>query len=375
MLFELLRVAMGVQENISRIPTTKEWDLLFKQAQEQSLAGICFAGIHRIVANTDGGFAKIGMTRSQFLEWLGVSIMIQNRNRQINLRCIELQRKLTKDRVQFCILKGQGAGLRYPCELSIYRQSGDIDVWMSGGTDKVVAYVNSIAPTDEITGNHVQFHLFEDTDVEMHFLPVRICNRFANSRLKKWLALQESNQMHHSVSFGDAELNVPTVEFDLVYQLLHIYKHLFNEGIGLRQIMDYYYVLKSKVDDETIQRVQKTVSVLGLDKFASALMWVIREVFCLDDEYLLWAPNKTDGEFLLNEILQMGNFGQGDQRFRLNKDDSHMKRYWQMSSSKWRFINHFPSEVFWQPIDLFLRFFEQRSLRKKISFVSSDTTN
>lgn len=375
MLFELLRVAMGVQENISRIPTTKEWDLLFKQAQKQSLAGICFAGIHRIVGNTDGGFAKIGMTRSQFLEWLGVSIMIQNRNRQINLRCIELQRKLTKDRVQFCILKGQGAGLRYPCELSIYRQSGDIDVWMSGGTDKVVAYVNSIAPTDEITGNHIQFHLFEDTEVEMHFLPIRICNRFANSRLKKWLALQESNQMRNPVPFGDVELNVPTDEFDLVYQMLHIYKHLFNEGIGLRQLMDYYYVLKSKVDDETIQHVQKTVSVLGLDKFASALMWVIREVFCLDDEYLLWAPNKTDGEFLLNEILQMGNFGQGDQRFRLNKDDSHMKRYWQMSSSKWRFINHFPSEVFWQPIDIFLRFFEQRSLRKKISLVSSDTTN
>ena len=102
---------------------------------------------------------------------------------------------------------------------------------------------------------------------------------------------------------------------------------------------------------------------------------MIREVFCLDDEYLLWAPNKTDGEFLLNEILQMGNFGQGDQRFRLNKDDSHMKRYWQMSSSKWRFINDFPAEVFWQPIDIFLRFFEQRSLRKKISLVSSDTTN
>lgn len=374
MLFELLRVAMGVQENISRIPTTKEWDLLFKQAQKQSLAGICFAGIHRIVANTDEGFAKIGMTKSQFLEWLGVSIMIQNRNRQMNLRCIELQRKLTEDGVQFCILKGQGAGLRYPCELSIYRQSGDIDVWMSGGIDKVISYVNSIAPTDEITGNHIQLHLFEDTDVEMHFLPVRICNRLANSRLKKWLALQECNQMHHSVPFGDAELNVPTDEFDLVYQLLHIYKHLFNEGIGLRQIMDYYYVLKSKVDGGAIQRVHKVISSLGLNKFASALMWVIREVFGLEVEYLLWDPNKRDGEFLLNEIMQMGNFGHGDQRFRLNKEDSHMKRFWQMSSSKWRFVSHFPSEVFWQPIDIFLRFFEQRSLRKKISLVSSDTT-
>ena len=371
MLFELLRVAMGVQENISRIPTTKEWDLLFKQAQKQSLAGICFAGIHRIVANTDEGFAKIGMTKSQFLEWLGVSIMIQNRNRQMNLRCIELQRKLTEDGVQFCILKGQGTGLRYPCELSIYRQSGDIDVWMSGGIDKVMAYVNGIAPTDEVTGNHIQFHLFEDTDVEMHFLPIRICNRLANSRLKKWLASQESNQMRNPVPFGDAELNVPTDEFDLVYQMLHIYKHLFNEGIGLRQLMDYYYVLKSKVDGGAIQRVHKVISSLGLNKFASALMWVIREVFGLEVEYLLWAPNKRDGEFLLNEIMQMGNFGHGDQRFRLNKEDSHLKRFWQMSSSKWRFVSHFPSEVIWQPIDIILRFFEQRVLRRRISLVSN----
>lgn len=371
MLFELLRVAMGVQENISRIPTTKEWDLLFKQAQKQSLAGICFAGIHRIVANTDEGFAKIGMTKSQFLEWLGVSIMIQNRNRQMNLRCIELQRKLTKDGVQFCILKGQGTGLRYPCELSIYRQSGDIDVWMSGGIDKVMAYVNGIAPTDEVTGNHIQFHLFEDTDVEMHFLPIRICNRLANSRLKKWLASQESNQMRNPVPFGDAELNVPTDEFDLVYQMLHIYKHLFNEGIGLRQLMDYYYVLKSKVDGGAIHRVHKVISSLGLNKFASALMWVIREVFGLEFEYLLWDPNKRDGEFLLNEIMQMGSFGHGDQHFRLNKEDSHMKRFWQMSSSKWRFVSHFPSEVIWQPIDIILRFFEQRVLHRRISLVSN----
>ena len=39
------------------------------------------------------------------------------------------------------------------------------------------------------------------------------------------------------------EIAIPTVEFNLIFQLTHIYAHLMNEGIGLRQLLDYYYVL------------------------------------------------------------------------------------------------------------------------------------
>ena len=36
---------------------------------------------------------------------------------------------------------------------------------------------------------------------------------------------------------------IPTVEFNIILQLTHIYSHLMNEGIGLRLLVDYYYVL------------------------------------------------------------------------------------------------------------------------------------
>ena len=36
---------------------------------------------------------------------------------------------------------------------------------------------------------------------------------------------------------------IPTVEFNIIFQLTPIYSHLMNEGIGLRQLVDYYYVL------------------------------------------------------------------------------------------------------------------------------------
>ena len=54
----------------------------------------------------------------------------------------------------------------------------------------------------------------------------------------------KEEQFSHRVMLGEqGEIAIPTVEFNLIFQLTHIYAHLMNEGIGLRQLLDYYYVL------------------------------------------------------------------------------------------------------------------------------------
>lgn len=370
MLFELIRVAIGTQDCLSHTPTADEWGKLYKAAKKQSLVGVCFAALQRLGADADEGFARIGMSEMMYLTWMGMTAKIQQKNQTVDEQCAALQKRLSADGVRFCILKGQGVGQRYAEHLLGLRQSGDIDVWMAGGMETVVRYVNGIVPTDEVTTNHIQFHVFEDTEVEMHYVPVRLGNRWANRKLGAWLHEQEERQMAHTVPFGDGVMHVPTLDFDVVYQLVHIYKHLFNEGIGLRQLMDYYFVMQrvtasDGLSDAEVQKVKSAVSSLGLEKFASAVMWVLQKVFGLGMIGMPWLPNQRDGEFLLNEIMQMGNFGHGDERFRMDKDDSHLKHFWQSSRSKWRFIGHFPSEVLWQPVDMFLRFFEQKALRKK----------
>lgn len=367
--FELIRVTIGTQEKLSHLPSSREWEKLYKEAKKQSLVGVCFAALQRLGADVDEGFAQIGLNEMLYLKWMGMAAKIQQKNEVVNLQCVALQKRLSDDDVRFCILKGQANALLYG-DLSFLRQSGDIDVWMSGGMKSVVRYVNGIVPTDEVTGSHVQMHVFENTEVEMHYVPIKLSNRLVNRRLTAWLREQEDRQMANTVPFGDGVMHVPTLEFDVVYQLLHIYKHLFNEGIGLRQLMDYYFVIKrvnasDGLSDADMQNVKSAVSDLRLEKFASAVMWVLQHVFGLSTIDMPWMPNQREGEFLLKEIMQMGNFGHSDERFRLNKDDSHLKHFWQSSQSKWRFIGHFPSEVLWQPIDMFLRFFELKSLRKK----------
>lgn len=353
--FELIRIALGNEECLSHSPTPDEWHMLFGMAQKQSMVGICFAGVRKL--------KQQNLPELLYQMWLGMATMILQRNETVNRQCAELQRRLSADGERFCMLKGQGAGLRYSKGLEMLRQPGDIDVWMAGGMKHVIEYANRIAPTNDVTNNHVQFHVFEDTEVELHYVPVRLSNRWINRRLKAWIISQEKMQMGHSVTFRDGVLNVPTDKFDKVYLLLHIYKHLFNEGIGLRQLMDYYFLLKNT--NANIE-IKKTLEELGVMRFAAAVMYVEREVFGLQDEYMICTPDEKAGRFLLDEILQMGNFGHNDNRFQLKNEDSHLKRFWQISISKWRFIDHFPNEAVWQPIDTFLRFFELRYLRRRV---------
>lgn len=92
-----------------------------------------------------------------------------------------------------------------------------------------------------------------------------------------------------------------------------------NEGIGLRQLVDYYYVLIS--DDLLLirDRVQKKLKELGLWKFAGGIMYIMQEVFGMPASRLIVPPNEKYGKFVQNEVLEAGNFGRYDARNRFGK--------------------------------------------------------
>ncbi len=66
-----------------------------------------------------------------------------------------------------------------------------------------------------------------------------------NRRLQHWFTRMAAEQFANEVTIGGRPVAVPTPVFNAVYQLTHIYNHLFYEGIGLRQLLDYHYVMMS----------------------------------------------------------------------------------------------------------------------------------
>ena len=148
---------------------------------------------------------------------------------------------------------------------------------------------------------------------------------------------------------GASIIPTPTLAFNRVYILVHIYRHLFHEGIGLRQLLDYYFVLHQGFTEEERTETMRTLRSLRMQRFTAAVMWVLQEVFAMDDRYLLTDPNEEEGRFLLSEIMLAGNFGHYDERIKRSAKVTEWGLFCRRVGRNLRFLRSYPSEVLWSP--------------------------
>lgn len=343
--FEFLQIAVGNRDKFLCCPSDEEWKQLFYFAQKQSLVGFLFCGIERL---PNEQLPK----RNLLLKWYGMAESIKKVNVIKNVRCAELDAILRKGNFKGCVLKGQGTALLYP--YPEYRQSGDIDMWVgtSDGRlvsiDTVISYAKQRGvQVSHVDIKHADMRFFNDTQVEIHFKPSYSYNFVYDGRLKSWyksLSKEQFDNFDSVVGFA-----YPTIYFNLVYSLLHIYRHLFSEGIGLRQMLDYYYILTNSTKEER-KRAYKTICRFGMKDFAGAAMFVLQEVLGLKDDYLLCESSSKSGLFLLKEILEAGNFGQYDNRIKRINKEKRIKRGFAQFARNLRFVRYYPQEVLLSPI-------------------------
>ena len=148
---------------------------------------------------------------------------------------------------------------------------------------------------------------------------------------------------------GASMIPTPTLAFNRVYILVHIYRHLFHEGIGLRQLLDYYFVLHQGFTEEERTETMRTLRSLRMQRFTAAVMWVLQEVFAMDERYLLTDPNEEEGRFLLSEIMLAGNFGHYDVRIKRSAKVTEWGLFCRRVGRNLRFLRSYPSEVLWSP--------------------------
>ncbi len=338
--FELIQVALGYKERLSRTPSDKEWSWINDLSRKQAIVGVLFPAIDKL--------SKQGQKPPLTLlyDWIAQSEQIKQRNILLNRKCIELMRMFADAGYESCILKGQGNALMYPEPL--LRTPGDIDIWIKGKRDVIIEFCNSKAYGCKEWHHHIQFPIWDDVDVEVHFVPsyTRV-PRFAN-RTQRYFEkfLREEIDGKGLISEGDKMYVLPK-EKKLVFQMSHMARHFFGGGIGMRQIMDYYYLLKSDGLWNKKDLVE-TLRDLELYKFAVAVMWVLKEVFGAEEELLFVPIDEKRGKLLLDEILAGGNFGHHDKRVseRIKKNSGMAA----LIIRNLHLIRLFPEEVMWTPI-------------------------
>lgn len=339
--FEIVQVSLGHRDILSRSLTDKEWNLLFVMAQKQAVAGITFVALDKLTSKSQK--PPTGL----LLEWIGVSEQIRSRNLQVNQKCKELEDYLASGGFKCCVLKGQGTALYYE-KNSIYRQSGDIDVWVKGERDEFIEYAKKKGlKIGHVDIKHSDVDFFEDVPVEVHFMPSWMFCPFKNKKLQRFFAEQTDRQFSNKDI--EAGFTHTTIEFDLVYSLVHIYRHVFEEGIGLRQLLDYYQILlhsNRQQRDDAFALLKE----LGMSKFVGGVNYVLRECFKLEEEFFICEPNDGHGSFLLSEILEAGNFGRYDNRYNRQDTTGRFSNGLITLKRDMRYLCYYPSEVLWMPL-------------------------
>lgn len=338
--FELISVAVGEREHLSKVPSSQEWRYIFEMAKKQSLVGICFAGIQRLGANSAGGFLSIGIGEVHYLTWLGLTADIQQKNESVNLNVKIVLSHFRNQGLACQVLKGQGVAKLYG-DLCSFRQPGDIDIWSNGGLYRVAELSKKrFGQIQGLTYYHIHYPFFDDVSVELHFKP-----SFLSSPVRNKKFVEFAKKYEPRLGCTDE----PSLTFNRVYILLHCYRHLCGHGVGMRQLMDYYFVLKQGFSKEEKVEAMYWISRLGMSKFVGAMMWVMQNVFGLSEKNLLCVPNPVGGQFLLNEVIHSGNMGHGEDRFDGMVSARAISRYWYNIKRDFRLLQICPHEALWDP--------------------------
>ena len=432
--FDFLRFCIGSDSEIPSSLKEVDWKELYAIAKKQCLVGVLFDGIKKLPAE------YVGIEKELLLQCMAESQMLEKANIRLNDAAIQVSEWLRKKGFRTCILKGQGNALMYPNPYS--RTPGDIDIWVEGGDKRVISFVRSISPHEKACYHHIEFPSYKGVEVEVHYRPSFLLCFWHNRKLQKYYERVKEEQFSHRVMLAEqGEIAIPTVEFNLIFQLTHIFSHLMNEGIGLRQLVDYYYVLcdfykvyqnfskthpssltlkggstafpkplspqgtgdvtapprrseplrskvggPSKVSPDSagwdrrdaigdmtsataarssstaIDRVQEELKELGLWKFAGAIMYIMQEVFGMPASRLIVPPNEKYGKFVLNEVLEAGNFGRHDARNRFGR--SKLGHNLQRVYRDIRLVRYFPAEALCEPLFRVWHFFWRMNNKK-----------
>lgn len=321
---ELLQVTLGTRKDLTRTPTDKEWLALFDLSQCQGISGVMLDGLERL--------SKEQLpSKPTLLQWVG-TVQIMEAGYSLHCkRVCELTAVFKTAGFRTSVLKGIGLSQLYPHPERW--QCGDIDVWVDGEKKAVMKWMVPYYRDNQIVWHHVVTNFFNDVSTEIHFHPSWLHNPFQNRRLQKWFEDVKNEQMEERGVLGFAH---PNVAFNAVYSLVHTFHHLLEEGVGLRHVVDYYYILRSLPREER-PNIVKLLKRFGIYKLARAMMWVLWEVCGMPYENLLCEPDKKEGVFLLNEMVSRGNLGQFQEEDKMSFRFSH----W------WTMLWHYPGEVLW----------------------------
>lgn len=236
-----------------------DFDAVLTMAEEQGVVGLVAAGIEHV---TDGRPAK-----KDVLQFIGRTVQMEQRNQAMNYFIGVMVEKMKEEGIFTLLVKGQGVAQCY--ERPLWRPSGDVDFLLDAENyRKAKAYLLPLSSSNKNEERYSQ-HLGISIDpwyVEIHGtlrsgLSARVdrmidavqAEVFRDGKVRTW-------------KNDTTEVYLPAPNHDVFLVFTHLIKHLYKEGVLLRQVCDWcrlLYTYRESLDSGKLESWRRKSGLMG----------------------------------------------------------------------------------------------------------------
>lgn len=284
----------------------ESWRALYELSKRQTVSGIIFAGMQYLPDNL--------LPDNDLLVRLVARVHgIETYNRRLSCAMCSLFDILKGNGLHPVLQKGHAIARFYP-EPDL-RLSGDIDIFFPDGEKDAADNIlrnRGINPRKRPDGSSDYY--WNGIEIEHHDYLLDLQSPFHRKKRREII----SRFGFREVTLADGNVtSVPAPLLELLMVSVHIMKHSFGVGVGMRQLCDYAMACRKLDGEYSKEEYRKVCADLGITKWSEMLDVFTHRYLGVEKGFLpTWYRDKQENdelqilsERLLGIIMEGGNFG------------------------------------------------------------------
>ena len=350
----MLRLGLGnstaEEENLADfiMLSAAQWAKIGDIAQEQGVMGIVLDGIDSLEATGCGATREL--SKEQKLQWIGVVLQNYEAGNRQQMAVIDaVQRRWAEHGLRTMIMKGQAMGTYYP--KPEHRSPGDIDCYLINENENQnqnqnenengsgYRIGNEVARTfadkvDEGWYKHSQI-FYGGQMIENHQYFVHTREGKSSKRLNQLLVDElRVESLEFRVLPGTGAL-LPPPMFNALFLTYHAMTHFLEEGLKLKQVLDWAMFLKKDGDKVDWEEFYRICDKFHLRRFADVMNTIAKQYFNVNDNKNENENENLDGENPYAEKVLHSTFYDKDYVF--SSGEGGWKNRWHIVRNLWKY--------------------------------------
>ena len=299
MLFEVLKEALWSQNLKFQNSPPINYSQLIKLAEKQTVTPLVLQVLER---------KQVDLPKEERRQMLIYTQKSVKHNRKLNQEIGALVTLFQQHGIDYVVVKGQVLAVCYAHP--VLRQGGDIDFYCDGQTFGKAWQLLKAKWGVKVHDEKVETYEFYRDDVllEMHQRLLHFYNQRKDAYWEK--LLRETPRVTVAIEGYEVKTLHPTVHS--LYVFLHLWHHLVELGVGLRQFCDLAMMLHHHRQDINHEEVRTHLQELGLEKAYRACGSILVDHLGLPAEdfpYQLTAQDRKYTQRILDVVFYRGNMG------------------------------------------------------------------